>query len=83
MLADINGATTSEPMNLTDLNGMLYFAAYTNKYGYQVWQSDGTAAGTVIDTTTLSTGAANPPADFALIGSLVFFTAPGSTWWQL
>ena len=82
MLADINGATTSEPTNLIDVGGTLYFAAYTTNNGYQVWQSDGTAAGTVIATTTLNTGAATPPADFALIGTAVGFTAPGATWWM-
>ena len=82
MLADINGATTSEPTNLIDVGGTLYFAAYTNKYGYQVWQSDGTAAGTVIDTTTLATGAFYVPSDFTFIGTTVFFTAPGATWWM-
>ena len=81
MLADINGTTTSDPTNLIDVNGTLYFAAYTTKNGYQVWQSDGTAAGTVMDTTTLNTGATNIPSDFTAIGTALGFTAPGATWW--
>ncbi len=40
MVADINGTPTADVSNLINMNGTLYFAAYTAKYGFQVWQSN-------------------------------------------
>jgi ELWxxDGT repeat protein len=81
MVADINGTSTSNVYNLTNVGGTLYFTAYTGVSGYQVWQSDGTAAGTVMDT-RLSTGSSNVPSKLAAQGSSLFFTAPGATLWK-
>ena len=47
MVADTNGNTTADVMNLINVNGTLYFAAYTTQNGFPVWQSDGTSGGTV------------------------------------
>ena len=33
---------------LTNVNGELYFAADDGPHGYELWKSDGTAAGTVM-----------------------------------
>ncbi|MBW4470875.1 MAG: DUF4347 domain-containing protein [Stenomitos rutilans HA7619-LM2] len=38
----------SNPYNLTNLNGTLYFTASDSTNGYELWKSDGTAAGTVL-----------------------------------
>ena len=48
MVADIGGATSSDPSNLTNVNGTLYFSAFTSAYGTQLWTSDGTAGGTTM-----------------------------------
>lgn len=49
LVKDINpGLPPSKPSNLINLNGVLYFSAYTNQYGYELWKSDGTNAGTVM-----------------------------------
>jgi ELWxxDGT repeat protein len=64
------------------LNGVLYFTAYTPTSGYQVWQSNGTAGGTVMDT-SLNTGATNVPTNFAATTTALDFTAPGATLWVL
>ena len=53
LVADINpGAASSNPQNLTNANGALYF----NANGSGVWKSDGTPGGTVLlrDSSTFS-----------------------------
>src|SRR5262249_6413915 len=37
-----------EPRNLTNVNGTLFFTADSVTTGYELWKSDGTAAGTVL-----------------------------------
>lgn len=39
---------SSFPDNLTNLNGTLYFSAFTKENGRELWKSDGTTAGTVL-----------------------------------
>jgi ELWxxDGT repeat protein len=80
-VADINGTAGSNTASLTVLSGKLYFTAYTAAKGYQVWQSDGTASGTVMDT-SLNTGSKNVPSDLAVMGTALYFTAPGAVMWQ-
>jgi ELWxxDGT repeat protein len=49
MVKDIyTGAGSSEPNFLTNVNGTLYFNAYNNVSGRELWKSDGTSAGTII-----------------------------------
>ena len=42
------GATGSDPCNLTNVNGTLFFPANDGTNGDELWKSDGTAAGTVL-----------------------------------
>lgn len=47
MVKDINpGTGDSNPIWLTELNGKMYFGAASNIDGYELWVTDGTAAGT-------------------------------------
>jgi ELWxxDGT repeat protein len=51
LIKDINievNSAGSNPANLVDVNGTLFFAAATRTTGYELWKSDGTAAGTVL-----------------------------------
>ncbi len=42
------GGGDSYPDNLTNMGGTLYFSAYDPTNGYELWKSDGTAAGTTL-----------------------------------
>jgi ELWxxDGT repeat protein len=42
------GLIGSNPQNLTNVNGTLYFTANDGAHGVGLWKSDGTAAGTVL-----------------------------------
>ncbi|MBD0259698.1 MAG: hypothetical protein ICV83_28595, partial [Cytophagales bacterium] len=54
LVKDINAKQTHEnpegfnfaPHNLADVKGTLFFAAYQEATGTELWKSDGTAAGT-------------------------------------
>ena len=41
-------ATVRPPVISANVNGTLFFAATTRRNGYELWKSDGTAAGTVL-----------------------------------
>jgi ELWxxDGT repeat protein len=40
--------TGSSPLSLTNVQGMLYFTAYTTVHGRELWKSDGTSEGTLM-----------------------------------
>ena len=45
---DWYGPNASEPKELSVMGDMVYFSAYTDDYGGELWKSDGTEAGTVL-----------------------------------
>jgi len=45
---DNDHPNSSQPQNLTNLNGTLFFTAVDEKHGRELWKSDGTADGTVM-----------------------------------
>lgn len=42
------GSSNSTPFSLININGTLFFSAYDNTNGRELWKSDGTDAGTVL-----------------------------------
>jgi ELWxxDGT repeat protein len=49
LVKDINpGESGSRPEFLTNVNGTLFFSAYTGEFSFELWESDGTAAGTTL-----------------------------------
>lgn len=79
MVKDINTnpGVSSSPGFLTNVNGTLFFTAQpdTGLIGFELWKSDGTAAGTVqaADISTVLGGSL--PADLTKVGGALYFTA--------
>ena len=57
----------------------LYFTFDDQRYGTQLWVSDGTASGTFMVKRIGAGLAANAPLNFTAVGSLMFFTASDGT----
>jgi ELWxxDGT repeat protein len=73
LVADIApGPAGSNPRDLTVMSGKLFFSAWTPGHGRQLWESDGTAAGTV-RLTGVPGGA--DPRDLAAADGVLFFSA--------
>jgi uncharacterized repeat protein (TIGR01451 family) len=75
---------SSNPRYLTDVNGVLYFAADDGTNGRELWKSDGTADGTVLVKdiyTGTSYGRPNSssPANLTDMNGLLYFTAYDGT----
>lgn len=80
-----NEPYSSEPNNLTNVNGILYFQARTTNEGYELWKSDGTESGTrmVMDIYPNPDGwvegadeaRSSSPRGFSVIGDIMYFSA--------
>lgn len=57
------------------VNGRLLFSAHDGRHGYELWESDGTAAGTHMVDDLAPGVASSAPADVTLAGNLVYFSA--------
>jgi ELWxxDGT repeat protein len=67
---------SSNPADLTNVNGTLFFSADDGAHGRQLWKSDGTAAGTVMVKDITATGTAgSSPQDLTPVGGTLFFSA--------
>lgn len=67
----------SSPLNLCDVNGILYFAVmYDPITGEEaLWKTDGTAAGTaLVQNTNFTFGIINPPANLINFNGLLYYT---------
>ena len=85
LVKDINsGAGSSNPINLTNVNGILFFYANDGVHGYELWKSDGTAAGTVM-VKDINSGANNSytPGTYGLyltnVNGTLYFNADDGT----
>jgi ELWxxDGT repeat protein len=66
------GPASSDPQDLTAMNGALFFTAWTPGHGRQLWRTNGTAAGTVMLTHVSGPGGASPQDLTAADGELFF-----------
>jgi ELWxxDGT repeat protein len=71
----------SNPSNLTNVNGTLFFSAYDNTSGGELWRSDGTDAGTEL-VKDIKTGAnsygyiyGSNPTELIHVNGVLLFTA--------
>ncbi len=67
------------PQDLTAVGNTLYFNGFDATNGFQVWQSDGTASGTVRLTSGGATGLGLNPSDLTAVGSTLYFAANDGT----
>jgi ELWxxDGT repeat protein len=79
---DINpGSNSSIPGEMTNVNGILFFQADDGVNGYELWKSNGTAAGTVLvkDIPPEADGIGSSPKSFTAVNNMVFFWASQPT----
>jgi ELWxxDGT repeat protein len=62
--------------NITEVNGIFYFAGYTDATGYEIWRSDGTAEGTyMIKDIQSGVEFGTPYPLMTVVGSTIYFNA--------
>ncbi len=76
LVKDINdGSSWSYPLNLTNVNGTLFFTANDGINGVELWKSDGTAAGTVLVKDINIGGGWSQPEYLTAVGNVLYFSA--------
>ncbi|WP_301951384.1 ELWxxDGT repeat protein, partial [Microcystis aeruginosa] len=80
LVADIRpgasgSVSSSDPFNLTVVGNTLYFSANDGVNGYELWKSDGTAAGTVLVADIRPGASGSNPRNLRAVGSVLFFSA--------
>ncbi len=71
------GGNTSNPSDLINVNGTLYFTAIDEHSGYQVWKSNGTEAGTV---KVLEVNGFSKPTKLTDVGGILYFSVDDGLW---
>jgi ELWxxDGT repeat protein len=84
LVKDINTAPgpapgSSTPVNLTNVNGTLFFSATDGVTGMELYKSDGTATGTVRVADLAPGAASSSPTDITAVGSTAYFFASVTT----
>jgi ELWxxDGT repeat protein len=69
------GDNSSDPLDLTWVNGTLYFTADDGVNGRELWKSNGTAAGTVMVKDILPGASGSSPGNLTAVGGTLYFSA--------
>lgn len=72
---DINPASSSDPMDLVDVNGVLFFSANDGTNGRELWKSNGTLGGTSMVKNINPAGASSDPTGLVNVSGVLFFSA--------
>jgi len=75
LVKDINTSGASRPTCLTEMGGVLYFAAKSVGRGTELWRSDGTALGTRRVKDINPGSGSSSPCDMAVVDGLLYFYA--------
>jgi ELWxxDGT repeat protein len=70
---------SSSPQNLVNVNGVLFFSATDGYHDYELWKSDGTAAGTVLVKDINPGIAGSNPQNLTAVNGTAFFSASDGT----
>jgi ELWxxDGT repeat protein len=70
---------SSNPVNLTNVNGVVFFVANDGVSGNELWKTDGTSAGTVLVKDIRAGGAGSLPQNLVNVNGTLYFTAIDST----
>jgi ELWxxDGT repeat protein len=63
------------PIDLTAFGGKVYFTATDPAHGQELWESDGTAAGTRVSADLFPGPASSAPGELTVVGDTLFFAA--------
>lgn len=69
-------AESVEIENLTEVNGILYFTAFDQEFGHEVWSSDGTISGTQRITDINPGSLSSSPSLLTNVNGTLFFRGP-------
>ncbi|MBA4192738.1 MAG: hypothetical protein C0467_32635, partial [Planctomycetaceae bacterium] len=75
----VPGSGAGNPRNFTNVNGTLFFSAFDGTNGYELWKSDGTAAGTVLVKDINSGASSSYPTNLTNVNGTLFFSADDGT----
>jgi ELWxxDGT repeat protein len=80
LVKDINpGSGNSNPVNLVNVNGTLFFKAADGTNGYELWKSDGSLAGTVMVKDIYPGATGSYPENLTDVNGTLFFQASDGT----
>ncbi len=84
MVKDIyTGTANGGPQLLTNVNGTLFFSAYDPGNGYELWKSNGTAAGTTLVKDIYPASSSTPTRLTDVNGTLFFSAGDATNGWEL
>jgi ELWxxDGT repeat protein len=74
-----SGSKGSDPQHLTNINGVLYFAANDGTHGNELWKSDGTETGTALVKDINPGPIGSDPSSIADVNGMIYFSAHDGT----